>query len=86
MGNGKSIKLWQDAILGKSPPYLPRLHHWMTEMVYKTIWDIYEWDTKFPNRWAGWALPNCTEDLEPEKNMLLTHLAGLAPIAKSRKD
>ena len=43
-GNGKMINLWQDVIQGKPPPYLPRLHNWMSALGYNTIWDISEWE------------------------------------------
>ena len=80
------INLWQDMIQGKPPPYLPRLHNWMSVLGYNTIWDISDWESEFPNRWTGWVLPNCPKELELEKNMFLIHLAGLAPVAKSKKD
>ena len=51
-----------------------------------TIWDIYEWEIGAPNRWAGWAIPECPEELNDERNLLMNHLSGLAPVAKFRKD
>ena len=73
-------------IIGKSPPHLPRLQHWMEALGFNTIWDISKWEIEDPNRWVGWALSACPEDLEDDKKMLLNHLAGIAPIAKFRKD
>ena len=85
-GNVKSVNLWQDAILGKPPPQIPLLQHWMVALGFNTIWDISEWEIEEPNRWAGWVLPECPEEFNIEKNVLLNHLVRLALMAKSRKD
>ena len=85
-GNGKMISIWQDVIQGKPPPNLPRLNNWMNALGYKILWDISEWELERPNRWTRWALPNCSEELMPEKDLLLNHLAGLAPVSKTKKD
>jgi len=52
-GNEKSVSLWHDAILGQSPPQIPRMQNWMAAMGLNTIWDIFEWEIDEPNRWAG---------------------------------
>ena len=85
-GNGKSISIWQDAILGRPPPHLPRLQDWMTANSLTTIWDIAEWEDEEPYNWSRWALPECPAELKTESTLLLHHLAGLAPINKIRKD
>ena len=51
-----------------------------------TIWDISTWERDVPNRWGGWAVPACPVELEEDKIKLLNHLAGLAPLAKCKKD
>ena len=48
-GNGKSIRLWHDEILGHPPPQLPHLQAWMTEKGLTKIWDIAEWEAVEPN-------------------------------------
>ena len=85
-GNEKSVSLWHDAILGQSPPQIPRMQNWMAAMGLNTIWDIFEWEIDEPNRWAGQVLPECQAELKIESNLLLSHLAGLALLDKSRKD
>ena len=85
-GNGKLIRLWQDAILGQPPPNLPRLQNWMTALGLKMIWDISEWENDESNRWVGWTLPKFPSELNTEKNMLLSHLIELAPLNKTTKD
>ena len=50
------------------------------------IWDISAWETKPPNRWDGWQIPECPADLQDEKKQLNHHLYGSASISKRRKD
>ena len=85
-GNGQSISIWNDVILSKYPPQLPRLQAWMESLGLLSLWDISTWESAAPNRWDGWAVPACPEELEEDKNRLLIHLAGLAPLAKFKKD
>ena len=86
LSNGKSVNIWQDVILGKPPPYLPRLNQWLVVLGIKTIWDISEWETTAPNRWAGWDMPECLDELKDERKLLMNHLAGIASVAKLKKD
>ena len=58
----------------------------MVALGFNTIWDISKWEIEEPNRWAGWVLSECPEELKIEKKLLLNHLVGLASMAKSRKD
>ena len=39
-GNGKSISVWNDVILSKNPPQLPRLQLWMESLGLISLWDI----------------------------------------------
>ena len=39
-----------------------------------------------PNRWAGWNVLDCPTKLDVEKSLLINHLAGLALIAKTKRD
>ena len=48
-GNEKSINLWQDLILGKLPPRLPRLQSWMEAKGLYTLWSISEWEENYPH-------------------------------------
>ena len=50
-GNGKLINIWQDSILGNSPPVLPRLKLWLDSQGIKMIWDVSAWEIEPPNRW-----------------------------------
>ena len=85
LGNGKLINIWHDAILGHPPPHLPRLQAWMTEKGLTTIWDFAEWEEVEPHNWSRWVLPECPIDLNSERSLLLHHLAGLAPIHKTKR-
>ena len=55
-------------------------------MGLSSLWDISSWEIAEPNRWSGWAVPACPEEMEEDKNRLLQHLVGLAPISKFKKD
>ena len=39
-GNGKSINIWQDRILDKEPPQIPRLQERLAEQGMNTLWDF----------------------------------------------
>ena len=49
-GNGKLINVWQDNVLGKTPPHLPRLQQRMEAQGQKTLWDLSTWETAVPQR------------------------------------
>ena len=55
-------------------------------MGIKTLWDISTWEIENPNRWTGWSLPDCLEDLINDKILLFNHLSGIATVAKQRRD
>ena len=67
-GNGKLIKIWQDIVLGKTPPHLPRLQQRMDALGLKMIWDISTWENVEHQRWVGWNLPEFPADLDDEKS------------------
>ena len=85
-GNGKSINIWEDRILDKEPPQIPRLQERLIEQGMNTLWDFSKWETEWPNRWAGWNMPDCPPELNAELKILTTHLAGLAPDTKVKRD
>ena len=86
LGNGKDIHVWQDSIQGKPPPRLPRLQQWMEVRGMSTLWSMSNWEASHPQRWSAWALSSCPPVLEEEKNSLISHLAGIAPISLKQKD
>ena len=67
-GNGKLINLWNDTVLGKIPPHLPRLQQRMDVLGLKTIWDIFMWENVEHQRWVGWNLPEFPANLDDEKS------------------
>ena len=67
-GNGKLINIWNDSVLGKIPPQLPRLQQRMVEMGMTTIWDISKWENSEGKRWMGWHLPDLPDELDEEKS------------------
>ena len=85
-GNGKSINLWHEKILGKTPPQTPRLQERLAVLGMNKLWDISIWDSALPNWWARWNMSDCPPDLDAEKLQLTNHLAGLALVAKTRRD
>ena len=85
-GNGKLINLWKDTILGKPPPYLPRIKNWMDMQDINTLWDIYVWEDDPPYCWVEWLMSECLVDLDDERNHLMDHLSGIALVAKGRRD
>ena len=70
-------------IFSKEPPNIPRLQRWMESQGLHTVWDISTWKNEAPN---CWAVPKCPVNLEGEKNQLLIHLAGIAPLSKLNKE
>jgi len=85
-GNGKLINIWHDKILGKDLPQIPCLQERLTVQGMNTLWDLSNWETEMPNRWAGWNMPDCPPKINAELKILTNHLAGLAPVAKFKKD
>ena len=48
--NGKLINIWNESVLGKIPPQLPRLQQRMDALGLKTIWDISTWENSESQR------------------------------------
>ena len=85
-GNGKLINIWEDTVLGKIPPHLPRLQQRMEALGMKTIWDISTWENLGKHRWTGWKISEILDEFDEEKTQLIDHLAGIAPISQNRRD
>ena len=51
-----------------------------------TLWEISIWETMLPNRFASWKMPDCPLEQDTKKLQLTNHLAGLALVAKTKRD
>jgi len=82
LGNGKSIKIWQDRIFGvtfnPSDENLSDLKGWMLGWGKRTLFDISAWNDN--GSWKDWNLGNVPQHLEEQDQGLITLLKGAAPI------
>jgi hypothetical protein len=88
-GNRKTIKIWQDSILGDPPlelsQDLERLKGWMDGQNLNMFFEISTWGTDRQKSWQGWVVSNLPLDLEIEWCSLKLSLQGKAPIKKKEK-
>jgi len=86
-GNGKSIKVWEDSILGDTPlgqcNELNNIKRWLQSKGVNTLWDLSEWER---NNWTGWKIQDLPPNLEEEGDVLRTFLQGKSPIKNNIKD
>eukprot|EP00253_Pinus_taeda_P021165 PITA_21165 len=86
-GNGKSINIWSDKIMGSKPRNLHQasrpLQIWMEERNLTTLYDISTWNQ---NIWQDWKDLNLPIDLRDLWSNLKHSLAGSAPTNSGVED
>ena len=84
-GNGKTISIWEDTIMGKNPlnqqQNLRGLQRWMEEQRFNTLYSILNWDQ---NNWVRCKKLATPPRLKSKWKILKFHLAGVAPINKEK--
>jgi len=89
-GNGAKINLWEDSIMGDQPigqlSEIGNLRRWMKENNLNTLWDISTWEDEEDAIWKDWNLSTIPQELKEEKDLLLLHLHGKAPLSRFSKD
>ena len=87
-GNGMKILLWEDNSLGNPPLStlnpLSEIKSWLINKGLLRLVDIYLWDDN--GTWVGWVFPELPQPLHQQQKLLITSLAGLAPIHRLSKD
>eukprot|EP00253_Pinus_taeda_P024741 PITA_24741 len=86
-GNGKSINIWSDRIMGSKPRNLHQasrpLQIWMEERNLTTLYDISTWNQ---NIWQDWKDLNLPIDLRDLWSNLKRSLSGFAPTNSGVED
>jgi hypothetical protein len=89
-GNGKSISIWKDQILGDPPlnqnGELDNIKNWMQSRNLHTLWDISRWGNDEERSWESWDLGGYPENLEAEARKLIDQLQGKSPLKYLAKD
>jgi hypothetical protein len=90
LGNGKSILIWEDSILGEPPldsrPSTSNLKDFLHAQKLSTLWDISNWHSNEIETWKNWKLPRCPSHLQNEEALLQAFLHGKLPNTASQKD
>ena len=64
-GDGKTIRIWDDSIMGDAPigscVDVDHLKLWLLNKGVKSLWDLSQWEG---NNWIGWDLGNPPPDLD----------------------
>ena len=86
-GNGKTIRIWEDPILGDTPlghcQEVRNIKRWLLENGTTTLWDLSAWEN---SNWIGWNLGNLPPDLEEEVTTLTVLLQGKSPFREGIRD
>ena len=86
-GNGKSINVWEDSILGDSPigsnMEVSNIQRWLLDKGTTTLWDLSSWEG---NYWTGWDLGTFPPELNSEADALIVLLQGKSPLKKVSND
>ena len=86
-GDGKTISIWNDSILGETPigacSEVENLKRWILNKGVNSLWDLSTWEG---NNWIGWDLGNPPPDLEAESEILTSLLQGKSPTKDGIRD
>ena len=86
-GNGKSIRVWEDSILGEAPlgqhRELDNIKLWLIDKGATSLWDISIWNN---NSWIGWDLGDPPPELKTEADTLSQFLQGKSPLKADSRD
>jgi len=89
-GNGKTIKIWDDPILGDpllgQNEELENIKRWHQNKNLITLGDISIWGDDENRSWENWNLGDYPEALEEEAMKLLDLLQGKSPLNAKTKD
>jgi len=89
-GNGKSIRIWDNPILGDPPlnqnEEMDNIREWLQNRNLLTLWDISIWGTDDERSWESWDLGGYPENLEVEASKLIELLQGKSPLKILAKD
>ena len=86
-GNGKTISIWEDRIMGKEPLQtqleIEDIQEWMKGKGYNTLHSISLWNQK---EWQDWKISAVPADLEGQWIKIRELLKGAAPIHHDEED
>eukprot|EP00253_Pinus_taeda_P024453 PITA_24453 len=87
-GNGKTIWLWKDRIMGhpllSEKNEIAGIRAWLRARRIRKIEDIVEWDED--GKWKCWKLPNIPEQFIEQLNLLKDEIADFAPVHMEEED
>jgi len=87
LGNGKTISIWEDRIMGKEPlqthPEIEDIQEWMKDKGFNTLHSISLWNQK---EWQDWKRLAISTDLEGKWSKIRQLLKGLMPIHFDEED
>lgn len=86
-GNGKSVAIWDDRIMGKEPLNLQQdllvIQKWMAERGFNTLHSVSAWDQQ---PWHEWKIPTIPLNLKGHWEKLKHDLKGAVPINIEEED
>jgi hypothetical protein len=89
-GNGQSINIWEDSVLGgaaiSTRLELRRLKDWMQNNNIHSLWDISTWQNDETKSWSRWEIASLPQELEEEWSSLKEALQGRTPLREKKKD
>jgi hypothetical protein len=89
-GNGQSINIWEDSVLGgaaiSTRQELRRLKEWMQTNNIHSLWDISTWQNDENKSWSRWEIASLPHELEEEWSSLKEALQGRTPLREKKKD
>jgi hypothetical protein len=89
-GNGKSINIWEDSVLGgatlSTRQDLRRLKEWTQTNNIHSLWDISTWKNDENKSWSRWEIASLPHELEEEWSSLKEALQGKTPLREKKKD
>ena len=81
LGDGKTIRVWDDSIMGDTPlgscREVEQLRNWLLNKGITLLSDLSQWED---NIWIGWDLGNPPPELAAESDLLSVLLQGKSPV------